>query len=127
MPYSASFEVMLRRDRPQIRALPDVAARAGQGLADVSALNRGHGLAQQHRQRPIEIDGEGSAALQGLIQFRGQVLPIDHRVLAGDAGALDDVLQLAHVPRPGMREQQLHGRGRNFLGASPRRANFSQK
>ena len=56
-----------------------------------------------------------------------QVLGLDHRARRGDHRLLEDVLQLAHVPRPVVREQPRQRLPRDRPRWQPARGSFSRK
>src|SRR3972149_3638469 len=56
--------------------------------------------------------GRGGAEGRRVQRFREQVR-LDDRAFAEHDGALDDVLELADVPRPVVSQQAAHGRGRD--------------
>src|SRR5437867_5899247 len=72
-----------------------------QHLEDVLLLE----LLQRERRR---IDDQAAAMVLAEAYLVGQVLGPDHPSLVENQGALDDVLQLAHVPCPVVLHQQLH-------------------
>ena len=93
----------------QPRRLRAVPARRLQRVLNQILLEPGHGVAERHARH--------RARRLGRLQRGRQMMAVNHLAVAHEHGALERVLELAHVARPVIAHEHVDGRRRDALDA----------